>query len=301
MTNSALPAERRALAILVLVAVVAAAVALAAWRTEHRARAQDAGRIAALEAETAALRERVAEEASARAVLTLETQQLRAALEQARAHAEAGRASVRAEPAEPAGAATPEDAAPTAEPARSAPDEAGIVGPASFDPAPLLAAGFRPDQVERFRERLDEIELARLYLRDQATREGWLETPRYRAESRALGQEFQGLRDEFDEGLYDWALFSTGHPNRVAVTEVLSGSAAQSAGLQPGDVIVRYDDRLVLSATELRDATLDGRVGELVAVEVQRAEDPAPLRVFVPRGPLGVRMTPTRETPPPAG
>ncbi|MCL4686879.1 PDZ domain-containing protein [Myxococcota bacterium] len=292
-------ADRRALALLALVAVVAAAVALAAWRTEHGARARDASRIAALEAEAVALRERVAEEASARAALMLETQQLRAALEQA--SPDAGSTSGRAEPAEGSGPASPEDAALSAEPAPSAPGEAGLVGPASFDPAPLLAAGFRPDQVERFRERLDEIELARLYLRDRATREGWLETPRYREESRALGQEFRGLRDEFDEDFYDWALFSTGHPNRVAVTEVLSGSAAQSAGLQPGDLIVRYDGRLVLSASELREATLAGRVGELVAVEVQRAEDPAPLRVFVPRGPLGVRMTPTRETPPPAG
>lgn len=178
---------------------------------------------------------------------------------------------------------------------------ASPAGAPAFDPAPVLAAGFPPEEVDRFRARLDELELERLYLRDRATREGWLDTPRFREESGALGREFLGLRDEFDEGLYDWVMYSTGHPNRVAVTEVLSGSAAEAAGLRNGDVIVRYDQRLVLSPTELRDATATGRAGELVAIEVQRTGDPAPLRVFVPRGPLGVRMTPTRVTPPPAG
>ena len=281
-----------------LVAVVATGVAVAALRTGRSDRARDAARIAALEGELATLRERVAEETSERAVLALEATQLRAALEQALASAAAREAS---EPTAPPDPAPPARAATTAEAARAAHAAAGVAGPPSFDPEPLLAAGFRPDDVERFRARLDEIELSRLYLRDQAAREGWLDTPRFREESLALGREFLGLRDEFDESLYDWALFSTGHPNRVAVTEVLSGSAAESAGLRSGDVIVRYDDRLVLSPTELRDATTGGREGELVSVEVQRAEDPAPLRLFVPRGPLGVRMTPTSVAPPPAG
>ncbi len=295
-----LAADRRAIGIAAIVAVVATGVAAAALRAGRDDRERDAARIAALEGEVATLRERLAEEASERAVLALETQQLRVALERALASAEATGSPEPAEPQTP-DSAPPERVPATAEAARAAHAAAGVASTPTFDAEPLLAAGFRPDDVERFRARLDEIELSRLYLRDQAAREGWLETPRFREESLAIGREFLGLRDEFDESLYDWVLFSTGHPNRVAVTEVLSGSAAQSAGLQPGDVIVRYDDRLVLSPTELRDATTGGREGELVSVEVQRAEDPAPLRLFVPRGPLGVRMTPTSVTPPPAG
>lgn len=286
-------ADRRAIAIVAVAVLLATGVSIAALRAGRDDRARDAARIVALEGDLTALRERVAEESSERALLALETQQLRAALE--RALANAATTGVDEPSAAPARTAT------TAEAARAAHAAAGVGTTPTFDPEPLLAAGFRPDDVERFRARLDEIELSRLYLRDQAAREGWLETPRFREESLALGREFLGLRDEFDESLYDWVLFSTGHPNRVAVTEVLSGSAAQSAGLQPGDVIVRYDDRLVLSPTELRDATTAGREGELVSVEVQRAEDPAPLRLFLPRGPLGVRMTPTSVTPPPAG
>lgn len=289
------------MAVLALLAAVAAGAALGMWFEARVGRDRNAVRIATLGQEVTALRERVADEAAERARLALEAKRLREALaDTQRAPADGALASERAARSErePRGA---EVIPPVAATAGNAHEAAGVSGAPAFDPAPLLAAGYRADDVERFRGRLDEIELDRLYLRDRAAREGWLETPRFRDESRAIGQEFLGLRDEFDEGLYDWALFSSGHPNRVAVTEVLSGSAAQSAGLTVGDVIVRYDDRLVLSTTELRDATAAGREGELVAVEVQRTGDPAPVRIFVPRGPLGVRMAPASVEPPPAG
>ncbi|HSJ97018.1 MAG TPA: PDZ domain-containing protein [Myxococcota bacterium] len=250
----------------------------------------DGERVAVLEAERGALERQLAEETAARAALAVELERLRAE-------------RVQPETASRAEAEAPEPVvAQAARPARGF--HGGAASPAGaphFDPAPVLAAGFPREEVERFRSRLDELDHERLYLRDQAAREGWLGTERFRAENGALGREFLALRNEFDEGLYDWVLYSTGHPNRVAVSEVLSGSAAEAAGLRSGDVILRYDARLVLSPSELRDATVDGRAGELVAVEVQRAGDPAPLRVFVPRGPLGVRMAPTSVTPPPAG
>ncbi|RIL06195.1 MAG: hypothetical protein DCC71_07835, partial [Proteobacteria bacterium] len=185
-----------------------------------------------------------------------------------------------------------------------APDRHGaaaLAAPPSFDVDRLVALGFRREDVERFRSRLDEIELERLYLRDRATREGWLQSPRFVSESRAIDDAFAALRSEFDESLYDWALYMTGVPNRVAVAEVLEGSTAASIGLERGDVIVRYDDRLVLDAGELRQATVTGRPGELVAVEIQRSGDASPRRVFVPRGPIGVRLAPTALEPTPAG
>lgn len=175
----------------------------------------------------------------------------------------------------------------------------GMLG--SFDPDRLVAAGFHRQDVERFRARLDEIEMKRLYLRDQAARENWADTPRFIEESRALLGELAGLRAEFDDPLYDWMLYSAGHPNRVAVQSVLAGSAGESAGLARGDLIVRYDGRLVLSAAELRDATITGRAGEWVAIDVQRAGETSARRILVPRGPIGVTLAPTIVEPPPAG
>jgi membrane-associated protease RseP (regulator of RpoE activity) len=203
-----------------------------------------------------------------------------------------------------AGAAPEPDVAPA--PAAESPAQGAApeladppAGAEGIDVAALIAAGFAPDEVERFRERVDAIELERLYLRDQAAREGWLGTGRFSQESQRLDAAMNGLRGEFDEELYDWMLFASGSPNRVAVTEVLADSAAAEAGLRPGDVLVRYDDRLVLTPLELREATAGGEVGSWVAVEVQRGDES--MRVLLPRGPLGVRLEPRALQPPPAG
>jgi hypothetical protein len=185
------------------------------------------------------------------------------------------------------------------EPSRSAPAGAQTPSrPGAFDPARLDRAGFSAAEVERFRERAAAIELDRLYLRDQAQREGWIGSPRFAEESERLEYAHADLRAESDEGLYDWMLFAEGRPNRIAVTEVLAGSAADSAGLLPGDLIVGYDDRAVFSAGELASATHAGEAGAPVAVELQRGDEA--LRVFLPRGPLGVKLQPRSLEPPPA-
>ncbi len=271
-----------------------------AWWHDRAGRAQ----VASLERELAVLRDAASSAAAERDALAAEVARLEATL----AAAPAGATAPHVEPAPappPRGAsaaAEAEVAAEASEPAGPDLDVApgqGTMG--SFDPDRLVAAGFHRQDVERFRARLDEIEMKRLRLRDLATREGWREAPRYMQESQALFGELVGLRAEFDESLYDWVLYSTGHPNRVAVQDIVTGSPAESAGLQPGDVIVRYDGRLVLNAGELRDATTEGRAGELVAIEVQREGEPDPRRVFVPRGPIGVSLAPATQQPAPAG
>jgi hypothetical protein len=257
--------------------------------------------VASLERELVTQRDSASDAAAERGALVAEVARLEAALA-------AAPVAESAPPIEPVPIASPrgggsavaevearEGAAPDLD---AAPRQATM---GSADPDRLVAAGFHRQDVERFLGRLDEIELKRLHLRDRATREGWSDTPRYAQESRALSGEILGLRAEFDDALYDWMLYSTGHPNRVAVQGIVSGSAAESAGLQPGDVIVRYDERLVMSAGELRDATTEGRAGELVAIEVQREGETEARRVFVPRGPIGISLAPATQEPPPAG
>ena len=264
----------------------------------------DRQRVASLERALGDLRDAAASESVARKTLEEQVDQLEAALAAANAAAAAPRDAAGAPPPRGAAATAAAGEVTSAVPTTPAPggDARGPVATmGSVDPDRLVAAGFRREEVDRFRARVDEIELKRLYLRDQATREGWVDTPRFAQESSALFGELVGLRNEFDEPLYDWVLYSTGHPNRVAVREVISGSAGESAGLRPGDVITRYDGQLMLSAGELRDATVQGRAGELVAIEVQREGETAPLRVFVPRGPIGITLAPTAQPPPPAG
>jgi hypothetical protein len=234
--------------------------------------------LAMLTEQVSALREALAQEKQARAALEDEFGLLRARLAQAPAPAQV--------------------AAPAPAPVAKPPAQAEEPRSPSFDPQRVIAAGVSASDVERFRARVAEIELARLHLRDRARREGWVDTPAYEMQSRRIEGELYGLREEFDEDLYDWMRFAEGQPNRVSVTEVLAGSAADSAGLRRGDLIVRYDDRLVFSPAELSLATSAGEAGATVEVEVQR--DAESLRVFVPRGPLGVRLEPLSVAPAPS-
>jgi hypothetical protein len=169
-----------------------------------------------------------------------------------------------------------------------APADEGVSQPTPFDEDALVAAGFAPRRVEALRARLDEIELRRLYLRDRASREGWLDSPRYSEERSQLMQARRDTRGEFGDDLYDWMLFSTGHPNRVRVSGLIEGSAAVEAGIQAGDVIRRYDDQAILSAQDLRRLTTEGSVGATTALDLERNGER--IRLYVPRGPLGVRI-----------
>lgn len=167
--------------------------------------------------------------------------------------------------------------------------------PVDRDVERLVEAGFPARDVEAWSARLDEIEMKQLYLRDRATREGWLDSPRFAEESGALFGEVMGTRDEFGDALFDWTLYTKGYPNRVRVSDVMEGSPAAEVGIEPGDTIRRYADQAVLGAAELQELTRSGRVEETTPVEVVR--DGETIRLLVPRGPLGVRIEPVSEEP----
>jgi hypothetical protein len=164
-----------------------------------------------------------------------------------------------------------------------------------FDAEALRSAGLPPDEIARLRERFESQELATLYLRDRAAREGWLGTPRFADESRALAERARGLRAELGDDRFDWYLFATGQMNRVAVGDVLSTAPAAAAGIETGDIVLRYDERSIFTTEDLRSATAEGREGERVAVDVERRGER--VRIWVPRGPLGVRLGVRRERP----
>lgn len=176
-------------------------------------------------------------------------------------------------------------------------DEAARAPSPSLDEAALLRAGFDPADVRSLRSELDAVALEQLYLRDRAEREGWLGSPRFAQENAALADRLEFLRDESGDALYDWFLYASGRPNRVRVVEVMEGSAAALAGLDAGDAILRYDGRTVFSMAELREGTRAGTAGETTPVDVVR--DGRERRIYVPRGPLGVRIAPVAEEPPP--
>ncbi len=154
----------------------------------------------------------------------------------------------------------------------------------------LMTAGFSEQQASTFIRRQEDATMERLYLRDHAAREGWLDTERYQEELGKLPNVTESVRDDLGDTDYDKYLYATRQRNRVMVTNVLQGSPAQSAGMQPGDVVYSMDGQRVFENDDLLEISSQGNAGEAVSVEVLR--DGEIVQLFVPRGPLGVNSMP---------
>jgi hypothetical protein len=162
-------------------------------------------------------------------------------------------------------------------------------GSSWFNQQALIDAGMEQDAAEQLKARFEKVELEKLYLRDRAVREGWAGGRRFRNALEKIEAQTEGLKDELDEKTYAAYLYAAGQPNRVAVQSVLDGSAASSAGLQPGDQILQYADQRIYNWRDLRQATTEGDINNSVAVKVLR--DGTTLELYVQRGPLGIRMS----------
>jgi C-terminal processing protease CtpA/Prc len=159
----------------------------------------------------------------------------------------------------------------------------------------LVDAGIDPTQAEYILRRQGELDLQRLDLRDRAIREGNLGSKQYVDALRELNQNTPKLRDEVGDDVYDRYLYAMGQHNRVVVTSVIPGSAADQAGIREGDMILDYGADRVFTWPELRKATTEGYRGEYITLNVQRGQQI--LSMLVPRGPLGVRMKSSSKPP----
>jgi membrane-associated protease RseP (regulator of RpoE activity) len=197
-----------------------------------------------------------------------------------------------AEPASASPAETSGAGADAAAPVESA--DAANGGTTPLERA-LVAAGVDPDVAADVKRRQDEVAMAEIYLRDQATREGWLDSPRFHDELERVQQQRISIRDEIGDDSYDRYLTALGEPNRVRVAEVLTASPAAAVGLQAGDVVLRYGDTRIFAPDDLVSETRSGTAGEPVRVEILR--DGQRLDIEVPRGPLGLRIAASQANP----
>lgn len=159
----------------------------------------------------------------------------------------------------------------------------------------LIKAGLGEDRAADIVWRQGQQELDGLYLRDMAIREGWFGTDRYREELGQIRENVIDLREEIGEDYYDRYLYASGQSNRVEISSIIAGSAAAGAGLLPGDLVESYGDSHIFSFSDLRTATAEGDRDELVPVRIRR--DDAILDVWLPRGPMGVRLDQTSVDP----
>jgi hypothetical protein len=159
----------------------------------------------------------------------------------------------------------------------------------------LIETGIPEQQAAWIQARLDEYDLERLYLQDRARREGWLNSARYRDEQRQIQNAYQELRPEIGEDAYDRMLYALGRANRVVVRDVMQNSTADLYGLQANDRIIEYNGQRVYTTQELSTRVSAVEAGAPVTVRVLR--DGEVLDFYLPRGPLGVRLTTSRERP----
>lgn len=145
----------------------------------------------------------------------------------------------------------------------------------------LVAAGFLPSQADWITQREQEIQMAALQARFDAERSGedidWMA-------NRTLTSDT--LRAELGDADYERYLEANDRSTNVSVSSVIESSPAQSAGLMPGDEIVRYDGERVFSMTDLTRQTMEGEPGQTVLVDVMRNGNL--MQVVMPRGPVGI-------------
>lgn len=162
-------------------------------------------------------------------------------------------------------------------------------------PQALAQLGVDTFRATQLTKQVEEIEMQHLILRDKASREGWANSPRYADAVRKLPDESDIYRKELGDNNYDAFLYRTGQPNRVSVQSVLAGSPAQKAGVEGGDLIFSYANERVFSWADLTGATGSGEPGQSVLIELVR--NGKKINIYVPRGPLGVRMSADRSAP----
>lgn len=152
----------------------------------------------------------------------------------------------------------------------------------------LLEFGFSTTEVATISSARSRLQLERLQLRDRAVREGWHRTPDWSREIRNLDSDVD-LREILGDQRFDDYLLASGRDNRVRISEVMTGSAAEAVGLQAGDLIYRYADDRVFTSQGLQRLTTDGVAGEGTLLTIVRGEDL--IDFTIPRGPLGVTIT----------
>ncbi len=159
----------------------------------------------------------------------------------------------------------------------------------------LVKAGIDEELAADIIRRRNEMDMKILELRDRASRDGYLDTERYARELNELREQDIPLRDEIGDEYYDRYLHASGQGNRVKVASVMMGSPAEVSGMKTGDLIFNYDNRRMFNWKELQEATSTGERGEYVNVAVLR--NGQLVNLWIPRGPLGVRLSSARVKP----
>jgi membrane-associated protease RseP (regulator of RpoE activity) len=146
----------------------------------------------------------------------------------------------------------------------------------------LLTAGFAPARIEWLQRRQDELQ-------EQRARDSALRVQQGRPDpfvGRFLIDGDLPLREEIGEEEYTRMREATGRPTSVAVTGVVPGSHAETAGLRTGDEIISYGGKRVFNYYDLAKMAADNPSASLT-VEIRR--NGQKMQVVMPAGETGIR------------
>src|SRR5690606_27939369 len=150
----------------------------------------------------------------------------------------------------------------------------------------LVAAGFSPDRIAWLRQRTAELQQQLKQDLEQRRQQGQDVDPMVAAY--AFDDDLQ-LMDDIGLAEYERYRQALGRPMGVAVLEVDEDSIAATAGLRPGDEIVRYDGQRVFNFVQLNVAARRQAAGN---ARLDFRRDGRESVVTVPRGPLGFTPAP---------
>ena len=145
----------------------------------------------------------------------------------------------------------------------------------------MVEGGFTEDEARAILQRESEAQYKAMQAAWEAQRNG----DRYDPFSSTTSTQ-SILRAEIGDEAYARYLEVQGQPTAVSVTQVLTGSPGNGAGLQAGDQLVSYDGDRIFSMSDLRNQTMQGEPGEDVVIEIDR--DGMRMQLTLPRGPIGI-------------
>jgi serine protease Do len=109
-----------------------------------------------------------------------------------------------------------------------------------------------------------------------------------------LGVSVQPVTDEIAQS------FGLGKSRGALISDIMSGSPAEKAGLKQGDVVIRFDGKEIRDARQLQMIVADTRTGQKVEVEVVRDGKPLKLAVTLASSESAAAQKP-KSTEPQAG
>jgi hypothetical protein len=148
----------------------------------------------------------------------------------------------------------------------------------------LVEGGFSEDEARRVLQQESEAQFKAMQASYEAQRRGDVVDS-----LSAMSRPQALLRAELGDSDYERYLQAQGQATAIQVTQVMDGSPASLAGMEPGDQIVSYGGERVFDVNELRELTLQGRAGEDVVIEIER--EGVRMQLNVPRGPVGISGT----------